>query len=74
MKQLSAVIGEQEEAVAVVEANTATALAVTEKGAEDLVTAQAYQRAYRCKWVILTTLILLFVGIMILLHFQFQII
>lgn len=72
MKQLSTVIGEQEEAVAVVEANAVTALASTEKGAEDLVAAQAYQRAYRCKCVLLITFVLLFVGVMLLLHFQFR--
>ncbi len=74
MKNLNSVIGEQEEVIAVVESSTATALAATEKGAEDLVVAQAYQRAYRWKWCILVTIVLLFVGIMVLLHFQFRIV
>ena len=74
MRELNTVIGEQEEAIAVVEASTVTALASTEKGAEDLVKAQEYQRSYRWKWCFVISVVLLFTGIMILLHFQFRLV
>jgi hypothetical protein len=74
MKELGGQVAAQEEAVASVEAAVDGALAHTEGAVGELRKAASYVAAYRWKCVALALFVLLFVGVMLLLHFQFRIV
>jgi len=69
MRDLSGLIGEQEESVIVVEKHVDGALKSTEVGVADLEKAQEYVRSCRWKGLLAVFLVLALVGTLLGLHF-----